>query len=441
MQEIENLVKRYIKPGFEYELFFQRTRKTKIDVSDENLENLSRSEEVGVGIRVLKDKRIGFAYATNPSQENVEDIVKKAMEMCELQNPDPGNAFLEKLEKSSVQSTYDREGVNLPLEDKIEFVLNLEKKAKETDARIKGVRKTNLTEGVFELSLKNSFGVEFSYEGTYYTAMISPLAQSDGDSAISWEFRGARRLSEIDPEDLVQDAVFKSVSLLNPQPLQTKVMPVVFFRESSAMLLEVFSAMFLGDAYVKGKTLLKDKVGESVANELLTVIDDGTLEGGFMTTPYDAEGVPRKRNTVIEKGIFKGFLHSLYTANLSNQEPTGNSERGSFRSLPSSGITNLFLQKGSVSLQEMLSSEEEAFLVLELMGLHTVDPISGEFSLGASGVLYRRGKPAHAVRGVTVAGNVLDLWNKIIAVGSDFKFYGNIGSPSVLAKDITVGGN
>ena len=441
MEGIEALVKKYIKGSYEYEIFYQRTKKNKIEVAEEEVENISSSEESGIGIRVLRENKVGFSYLTNPDEDSVKDAVEKAMQICDLQNPDPGNELIKELKKSDVESVFDKEGVGQPLENKIEFALELERKAKSYDGRIKGVRKAGFTEGIFEVHSRNSFGVDFSYEGTYYTAMIATLAQEGEDSSISWEFRGTRRLSDLSVEDIVRDVVFKSTSLLNPEPLETKVMPVVFFRESFAMLIESFSPMFLGDSYVKGKSLLKDKVGDSVASELFTLIDDGTLEKGFLTTPYDAEGIPRKRNKVVERGVFKGFLHSLYSATLSQEEPTGNSERGGFRSLPSSGITNLWLEPGESSLEELLSSQEEVFLVIDLMGLHTTDPVSGEFSLGASGMIFRGGRPLHAVRGVTVAGNILDLWNKIMAVGNDLKFYGNVGSPSVLVGDITVGGS
>ena len=441
MKDIESTVKKYIRPGFEYEVFRQRVKKLKIETSQEEIENLSSSEESGVGVRVLKDGRMGFAYTSNLEEEKIRDVVEKAMEMCELQTPDRGNVFNKELKISEVESVFDREGLEVSLEEKVDMTLGLEKKAKEIDGRIKGVRKASLTEGLIEVEFSNSYGVKFGYEGTYYTSFIATLAQEGQDSSISWEFRGARRLSKLDLDDMVMDAVFKSISLLNPKPLQTKVMPVLFFRESFAMLLEAFSSMFLGNSLVKGKTLLKDRIGESVGSELLTLIDDGSMEEGFETTPYDAEGIGRRRNVVIERGVFKGFLHSLYTATLSDQEPTGNSQRGSYKNQPHSGVTNLYLEGGEGDIEDLISSEKEIFLVLDLMGLHTVDPVSGEFSLGASGVLYRDGKPQHAVRGVTVAGNVLDLWNKIVAVGGDLKFYGNVGSPSVLAKDITVGGN
>ncbi len=441
MEKIKALVERHLRGGYEYELFVQRIRKLRIETSEESLENLSSSEEWGVGVRVLREGRMGFAYTTSEDEESLADVVRKATEMCDLQSPDRGNVFTTELKKPQAESVFDREGVSLSLDEKIAFTLSIERRAKELDSRIKGVRKTSFTEGVFSVEVFNSCGVHFAYEGTLYTATIAALAQEGSDSAISWEYRGARRFRDLEAEDIARDVVFKSTSLLNPRAFGTRRIPVVFFRESFAMLLEAFSDMFLGDSLVKGKTLLKEKVGEKVGWEGFSLIDDGTLENGFATTPYDAEGIPRRRNALVEKGVFRGFLHSLYTAVVTSSEPTGNSERSSFRSLPLCGTTNLYVEPGETSLQDLLSAEDEILLVVDLMGLHTVDPVSGEFSLGASGVLYRRGKPQHAVRGVTVAGNILELWNKIVAVGKDFKFYGSVGSPSVLVREVTVGGN
>ncbi len=440
MEKIEGIVRKHIKAGYEYEVFFHRIKKKKIEVQEERVENLSASEEVGVGIRVLKGNKLGFAYTTHIREEDIKDCLEKAIETCELQPPDEGFAFLEKLEPSSVSSVFDKEGVQKSLEEKINIPITMEKRAKEIDGRIKGVRKSSLSEGIFEVHQRNSYGLEINYSGTSYIAMISALAQDGSDASISWEYRGARRLSDIDVEDIVKDVVFKSTSLLNPSEFETKSIPVVLFRESAAMLLEAFSPMFLGDSLVKGKTLLSGKEEEAVGSEALTIIDNGSMDNGFATYPYDGEGVPTRRNVVIEKGVFKGFLHSLYTSRKLETSPTGNSERGGFRTQPATGITNLYVEKGDKSLEEMLSLPE-VFLVIDLMGLHTADPISGEFSLGASGVLYREGKPYKTLRGVTVAGNILKLWNDIISVGEDLKFFANVGSPSILVDRLTVGGS
>ncbi|AAC07693.1 TldD/PmbA family protein [Aquifex aeolicus] len=440
MDNLENLVKKYIKPGYEYEVFFERVKKLKIEVSNEQVENVSSSEERGIGIRVLKDKRLGFSYTSFLGEEEIKDTVEKAMEMCEIQEPDEANGFIEKLKPSKAVSVYDEESLSIPLQEKMEIPVKMEKYAKELDKRIVGVRKSTLTEVEFEVRSFNSFGVEFGYRGTSYTSMIATLGTENDDSAISWEFRGARRLKNLNWKSMVEDAVFKTVNLLHPSPFETRSMPVVFFRESFAMLLDAFSPMFLGDYLVKGKTLLKDKVNEIVASEKITLVDDGSMEEGFSTFPYDAEGVPTRKNLLIDKGVFKGFLHSLYTARKSSQEPTGNSVRGSYKELPSSGTTNFYLEKGNLSFEELLSYYDEVFLVLEVMGLHTVDTISGDFSLGCSGILYKKGKKDKTVRGITVAGNILDLLKNVEEVGNDLTFYGSVGSPSVLVKKLTLGG-
>jgi PmbA protein len=182
------------------------------------------------------------------------------------------------------------------------------------------------------------------------------------------------------------------------------------------------------------------KKGEQIASELFTLVDDGTMERGYSTHPYDDEGTPQRKTVLVEKGIFKGFLHSLYTAWAMNEKPTGNGLRSSFTSPPSTGITNFYLRPGELSFEELVNSEGEVLVVFDLMGLHTADTVSGDFSFGASGVLYKNGKKVQSIRGVTVAGNFLELIKNISAVGGDLTFYANVGSPSILVKNITVGG-
>ncbi|MFN3599484.1 MAG: metallopeptidase TldD-related protein, partial [Aquificaceae bacterium] len=234
--------------------------------------------------------------------------------------------------------------------------------------------------------------------------------------------------------------VFKATSLLKPSSFETKKMPVILYRDASAMLLEAYSPIFLGDSLVKGKTFLKDKKEQKVFSEKLTLLDDGTMQGGFMSFPVDAEGYPTQKNVLVKDGVFQGFLHSTYSATKSKEKPTGNSIRESFKSLPSSGITNLYIQPGNVSLEDMLKDHSEVLLITELMGLHTVDPVSGDFSLGASGVIYNKGKRSMSVRGVVIGGNIRDLWGSIVEVGKDLRFYGNVGSSSLYIKELTVGG-
>ncbi len=440
MEDIKNKVLKYAKAGYEVEIYIEKIKKLTIETAEESLENVSKSEEIGVGIRVLRDYKIGFAYTTDIKEGSLKDCLEQAYQACDILPPDEANAFHSGDVRGDLAYTFDYQGVNKSLDEKVQLVLNLEREAKALDSRIKGVRKATLKENIVEVYHFNTLGLDYHYNTSFYVSTVATLAQEGQDSAISYEYRASKTLNGLDFESMVKDVVFKATSQLNPQPFQTCQMPVVLYRESSAMLLEAFSSMFLGDSLIKNKTLLKDKVGEEIASSCLTVFDDATLPDGLMTAKVDAEGIETSRKVVIDKGVFKNFLHSLYTANKTRAHISGNSVRRSFKNLPNSGITNLYIQRGKASLEDLLSYYDQVFLVFDLMGLHTVDPISGEFSLGASGLVYSKGKLSKNVRGVVIGGNIIDLWKNIVEVGSDFCFYGNIGSPSLLIKSLTIGG-
>ncbi len=436
MEDIKSTVSRYVKGEFEYEIYVESVERTLVETSNEKLENVSQSKEMGVGIRALKGSRMGFAYTSDIKEQALRECVERAMEICNIMPRDEGFCFNCNTHLSRVE---DKEDVNMPVGDRIEFLISLEKLAKSMDSRIKGVRKTSLEQRVVDVYCYNSCGLEYSHRSIYYTSSIATLAEHGDDSSISYGFRGARRFESLGSYDMVKDTVFKATSLLNSTSYETKVMPVVFFREAFAMLIETFSYAFLGDALVRNKTPLKDKVGEPVASHVVSLIDNATLEGGFMSHPYDADGAKTRKNTIIDRGLFRSFLHSLYTSKKLKEDQTGNSVRSSYKNTPTSGITNLYIEKGSVGLEEMIRAYDEVLLVLDLMGLHTSDPISGDFSLGASGIIYKGGKEKKSVRGITISGNVWDVFKNIVSVGKDLTFYANVGSPSIMVERLTVG--
>ena len=439
MENFRKWVETALGSGYEYEVYLESTEKLLVETSNEQPENLSKSKELGLGIRVIKDFKQGFAYTTEVSQDSVIKCVKKAVESLELTPKDEGFVLNKNPSKIELKAIYDSEGTSISVDDRIEMLINLERLAKRFDRRIVGSRKSSLKELKVEVYCLNSYGLEYSYKTTYFSCFTSALAVENGEETISYEYRAGRFIKDIDFEEMAKDVSFKAVSQLGASSYETKVIPVVFFRDSAALLLEAFSPMFLGDSLVKDKTMLKGKENTTVGSPMLTIIDDGLLENGLGSLELDAEGIPSRRNLVIEKGVFKGFLHSLYTAVKCGVEPTGNSVRNSFKSLPTSGIRNLYIEKGTYSLDDLLNAYDETFLVLDLMGLHTVDPISGDFSLGASGIILKRGKKEKAVRGVVIGGNVMDLWAKLIGLGDDLRMYGHVGSPSLLIEGITVG--
>jgi len=440
LRKLEELIKE-TAVGFDYELFLLRRKNLKISTENGNFEKITTAEDYGLAVRLLKNKKIGFAYTTDLEPSVLKQLVKDLADITELLPPDGGNGFYDRREESFVPSPYDEKALSLPVEEKIEGVISFERSVINSHPYVVGTRETTFSEVEYEVSFLNSFGVEYSYKGTAYSIVASALAESPkGDRNITWGYRAARFMEDLNLDAFSKELVQKLIDTLDPQDFESRSILVLFHREAFAALLEVFSELFSGENLVKGKTPLAGKEGEQIASEKFTLLDDGTLERGFSTHPYDDEGVPQKRTLLVERGIFKGFYHSLWSSRKLNVQPTGNGFRNSFTSPPSAGISNFYLAGGKTKVGELLSSYDEVLVVYDLMGLHTADPISGDFSLGASGTLYRNGKKVSAVRGVTVAGNFLQLLKNIEEVCDDLLFYGNVGSPSVLVKDITVGG-
>jgi PmbA protein len=440
LTKLENLTKENAK-GFEYEIFLLKRDTKKISTENGEFEKITSAGDYGLGLRLLKDKKVGFAYTSDLTEESLKALVENLKEITLLMPENPHAVFQTEKGTPLTDSPFDNEGAKIPIEEKIEFVISFERSVMNSHPYIKGTRETTFTENVFEVFFKNSFGVEFSYGGTAYSIVSSALAESPkGDKNITWGYRASRYLKGLDLEDFKRELVQKLIDTLDPQPFESKSLPVLFHREAFAALLETFSDLFSGESLLKNKTPLKGKVGETIAAEGFNLIDDGTLKGGFSTSPFDDEGTIQQKTVLVENGTLKGFFHSLETAKGTNSQPTGNGFRNSFTTPPSAGISNFYLQPVGGNFEELLRSEEEVFVVYDLMGLHTADPISGNFSLGASGALYRNGKKVSAIRGVTVAGNFLELIRNISRIGEDLQFYGNVGSPSVLVKNITIGG-
>jgi PmbA protein len=194
----------------------------------------------------------------------------------------------------------------------------------------------------------------------------------------------------------------------------------------------------------KGKSMLAGKIGKSVLNHRLNVIDSGLLNKKLGSKPVDDEGVPTTNKTLIEKGILKGFLHNTYTAKKDNVRSTGNAVRGGYTGIPSVGPANIYIEPVSrehtADLEGLIKHIDRGLYVTETMGMHTANPISGEFSVGASGLWIELGEVKHPVKEAVISGNVLDLFKSVMVIGDDLRFYGNIGAPSLLIEGIDISG-
>jgi PmbA protein len=205
-------------------------------------------------------------------------------------------------------------------------------------------------------------------------------------------------------------------------------------------LLGVLETAFSAESVIKGKSFLAGKDGKEVASPLVNIIDSGALEGQLGSSPFDGEGVKTGQTIVIKQGQLQGFLHNLYTANKMGVKSTGNAVRGSYKSTPEVGTTNFYLDKGKISREDLLKEIKRGVYVTEVMGMHTANPISGDFSLGASGLLIENGELTKPVKGIAIAGNLKELLMGIDAVADDLTFFVGKGAPTVRIQGITISG-
>jgi len=437
IEKAANILKKLGVDG--YDIFALLGEGSSIEVKDGEVEKIKSSQRKGIAIRVITEGRLGFAYTNDTSEDGIRIAIECARENAQSSEPDeyPLSTFVE---NDVGFPLADPEFEELPIERKIELALELEERARSHDSRIDKVRKASYGDGKTTVYYHNSNDNSFTYTTTNYSLSILLAAKEGESSQIGWDYQSKRFFAELNPAEVAATAAGNAVELLGARPMKTKRLPVIFKNAIFAELIEALSAAFLGHNVLRKKSLFADKLSHEVASHALNLYDDPFQKDGTGSAPYDDEGTATRRKAVIERGVLKNFLVDLYTSKKLGLQPTGNGIRPGIGALPTSGITNLVVERGALGLEEMIKTPKEVLVITDAMGIHTINPISGEFSIGISGVYYHEGEKVAPVSGMTVAGNVRELLNGITEVGSDEKWLGNVCSPSVLVKELTVSG-
>jgi PmbA protein len=247
--------------------------------------------------------------------------------------------------------------------------------------------------------------------------------------------------ADLKAEIVGREAAEQACSLLDARSIISQKIPLVFDQFTGADLLEVLANLLSAEAVQKGRSLFAGKLGQAIAAAGVTIVDDGRMANGLATAPFDDEGTPTRETVLIDSGELSGLLYNAYTAKKNNTQSNGHASRGSFKAPPGISPTNLYFKPGQITPEKMISSLNKGIYITRLMGLHTANPISGDFSLGAAGIMIENGEKTFPVRGITIAGNLVDLLRSIEVVGSDLRFITNIGSPTLLINDLTVSGS
>lgn len=396
----------------------------------------------GLGFRGMKNGRMGYASTEAFDDDAVLQLVRGALESAELtEDNDPVFFYTDNEAVPALKLCSDEMGA-IDAEEKIARVKALEKAIKNFDPRVEKAARNAVQTGRYTVRIVNSFGMDRSY--TEDMCLMYGMAMAKENGAVSTGFYGdgGRNFERLNPIRIGEEASKRAVEMLNAQSLPSGRYHVVFTNETMTDLLQTFSGMISAENVQKGRSLLKGKIGEQIANSCITLIDDPLLLDGLNARPFDDEGVPSRAHTVIESGTLKTFLHNLKTAHKDGVKTTGNASRAGYSSAVHVAPSNLYFQPGARSFDEMLASVGEGLVITEVSGLHAgANPVSGDFSLLSKGYTFKDGKKEKAVEQITVAGNFYELLMNIQELANDLIFpLGGIGSPSVDAGELSVSG-
>lgn len=436
--KIEKLLKSSPLDG--WEISFTSSRNLSVEAKEGKVDTFKCSAPAGVSIRVLKGGGMGFSYSTSMEEGDLARMTENALIGAEAQTPDESNSFPLPGGYLSMPELFDENLAHVPEEDKIGRALELERLVISADPRVKRVRKATYGESSYEVFIRNSLGVEGRYLGTSVSSSVSAVAEDAGDSQMGWDFGFSTRFSGLDVEKIAKGAAKKAASLLGAGKIATMRCPVVFDNYTASEILEVMAPSFLAESVHKGKSILAGRVGEKLFSPLLRIRDDGTLAGGMGTAPFDAEGAPTRNTILVQDGVLQGFLYDTCQGKRDGRSSTGNAVSGGIKSPPHMGVTNFFIENGSTPVERLMAGMGKGVLITEVMGMHTANPISGDFSVGAAGFLVENGEIVHPVKGIAISGNILDLFRNVEAVGDDIRFFGAVGAPSLRISALDVCG-
>jgi PmbA protein len=407
-----------------------------VDVRMGKIESLVEAGARYLGIKILKGNKTAYATSSDLSKHTLEHLVKNAIRRAELANPDEFSGLPIPKQSTidlSCLNIFDPEILELGIEKKIALALETERIAL-SDKQITNSHGASFETKEIHSVLANSFGFIQEYTETYCGLGIGVQAGGTDSRVEDFWSSSKRHFQELEsPEEIAKKAVERTVRQLCPRKIKTQVVPVIFESTMTSWLLGFLFACVSGMAVYQKLSFLSEKVGEKIANENITVYDDGQMPAKLGTRPYDSEGVPTKKTVVIERGTLQTFLCNTYTGKKLNLPSTGNADGTSV------GPNNFFLQPGHASPEEIIRKTEKGLILIRTIG-HGLNPVTGDISRGAFGLWVENGEIAYPVAEITIAGNLGEILNQIEEVGNDLEFRNTICGPTIKIQELTVAG-
>jgi PmbA protein len=428
------------------EAFAVRSRDVDVKVFDGDVESLAVAEVEGVGIRVIVDQRQGYAWAGSLDPDVIADTLADARDNAAFGSPDQHYGLVDPDTLVDTDAAdldlWRDELLAVPTADKVQVAIALDAATRKIDARVRGVESATYGDAAIESAVATSTGVEASSRRTMCSCSAYAMAGEGVDTRTGSGFSAARTFSELDPERAARDAAERAVRLLGASQIPSQRLPVVLDPLVTRSIVALLGGTLSGEAVQRGRSLFVGRDGEAVAASHVTLVDDPTLAESFGAATHDAEGVPTRRLPLIEAGVLEGFLHNTYTARRGGTVTTGSAVRAGFKSPPGVGARSLFLNPGRLTREEILASVPVALYVQSVSGLHSgTNPVSGDFSVGAEGLMVRNGELAEPVREITIASTLQRMLHDLVSVGADLEWLpGGAAGMTVLVADMSIAG-
>jgi PmbA protein len=448
--ELEDLARQAVEAATgagaeDAEAWAEGSRGREVRVHAGEVESLTEASERGVGIRAWIGQRSGYAYGTDLSDAGLGEVAEAAAAAARVADADEHAAAPDPAgEAREIEGLRDEAVATTGTAEVIELAQRVERTALDHD-RVAGVEEVVYVDTDGEAALASSRGPAGSFAASQCYAYLQAMAGDDSKVETGLGFGVGRSPRDLDPEAIGTEAAEEATSMLGAGKPESRSCPVVLSDRVAASFAGFIGGALSADEVQRGRSPFADRLGEELASPALALADDGLDPGGLASAPFDGEGIPRGRTPLIAERRLLAYLHDSYTARRAGASSTGNASRGSYRSPPAVSPSNLVIEPGERSLEELLGEAGDGVYVTEVAGLHSgVNPVTGHFSVGATGREIKGGELADPVREFTIAGDLLGTLAAIQAVGSSSRwvpFGGSVRSSPLLVGEMAIGGS
>jgi PmbA protein len=435
--------------GEDLEVYVTRGTENEVRAYEGAIESLTSADSSGVGIRVLRQddgdagRRTGFAWAGSLEPSVIAAALADARDNARFATPDPDVVLATPDGLAAVDlDLWDDGVVTTPMEQKVALAIELERATRAADPRVRQVSSADYADGRTEVALASTTGIASVARRTSAYVSVDAIAGSGADTQTGGGFSVGRSPADLDPEVATRDAVLRATRMLGATKAHSGRYTVVFDPRVMATLLSVMASALSGEAVVKGRSFFAGRIGEEVANAAVTLVDDPTDPRAYTASSHDGEGLACRRNVLIADGRLRMFVYDTVSAKRAQTTSTGSAVRGGFAGTPSAGCRALVLQPGSRGADDILAAVGEGLYVQSVTGIHSgVNPVSGDFSVGAEGLMIRGGSLAEPIREVTVASTLQRMLQAVVEIGNDLHWLpGAAAGQTVAIADMQLSG-